>query len=286
MEKKNHYKTIVLSDIHLGTNGCKAKEVNHFLKNNTCETLILNGDIIDGWQLQKSGAWKKHHTKFFKRILQMIEYHNTYVIYLRGNHDDFLDHIMPLKLGNISVQRDYIHNSHGKLFYVVHGDVFDSITTKLKWVAKLGDVGYTFLLWMNQRYNNYRSKRGLPYYSLSKVIKAKVKSAVSYIGDYENQLVILAKINKCDGIVCGHIHQPALKEIDGILYMNSGDWVETMSALVEDFSGNWSIIYYDDEQEGEEESEDLYDNELSPSIDLVLLKQHLEVAKKIKQRNK
>jgi UDP-2,3-diacylglucosamine pyrophosphatase LpxH len=176
----------------------------------------------------------------------MIDTHNTEVIYLRGNHDDFLDHIIPFKMGNISIQRDYIHKSCGKNYYIVHGDVFDSVTTNLKWVAKLGDVGYTFLLWLNQRYNNYRLKRGLPYYSLSQAVKAKVKSAVSYIDDFEKQLVCLADIRKCDGIICGHIHQPALKKINNVEYMNSGDWVETLSALVETHEGAWSIVYYNE----------------------------------------
>jgi UDP-2,3-diacylglucosamine pyrophosphatase LpxH len=258
---KDHYKTIVISDVHLGTEGSKAKELVKFLKVNTCDRLILNGDIIDGWQLKKYGKWKKPHSRFFKRVIQMIDTHNTEVVYLRGNHDDFLDHIIPFRIGNISIQRDYIHNSCGKSYYIVHGDVFDSVTTNLKWVAKLGDVGYTFLLWMNQRYNNYRLKRGLPYYSLSQVVKAKVKSAVSYIDDFEKQLVCLANIRKCDGIICGHIHHPALKKIGNVEYMNSGDWVETLSALVETHEGVWGIVYYnetliEEEVMDEEEHED------------------------------
>jgi UDP-2,3-diacylglucosamine pyrophosphatase LpxH len=255
---KNHYKTIVISDLHLGTNGSKAKEVIKFLKRNTCQKLILNGDIIDGWQLTKSGKWQKIHTQFFRRILKCIENNKTEVIYLRGNHDDFLDHIIPFKLGCISIQNDYILESGDKRFYVIHGDIFDSITTNLKWIAKLGDIGYTFLLWTNQTYNNYRAKKGLPYYSLSQVIKSKVKSAVSYVSKYKEQLVELAKIKKCDGIICGHIHQPALKELNNIVYMNSGDWVETLSALVENDKGEWSIVYYNDDQ-SEEAFDDLDD---------------------------
>ena len=267
---KNHYKTIVLSDIHLGTKGSKAKEVIKFLKRNTCEKLILNGDIIDGWQLKKYGKWKKIHTQFFKRILKSIENNKTEVIYLRGNHDDFLDNIIPFRLGNISVCHDYLLESGNKRYYVIHGDVFDSITTNLKWIAKLGDVGYTFLLWLNQSYNNYRSKRGLPYYSLSQVIKSKVKSAVNYVSKFELQLAELAKIKKCDGIICGHIHQPALKEMGGILYMNSGDWVETLSALVETEQGEWRIVYYTDEatEDTADDTEDL-DNEEFPLYNIV-----------------
>jgi UDP-2,3-diacylglucosamine pyrophosphatase LpxH len=114
----------------------------------------------------------------------------------------------------------------------------------MKWLAHLGDLGYTFLLWLNKNYNHYRESRGLPYYSLSQVVKQKVKMAVNYVNDFEEKLSDLAKAKGCDGIICGHIHQPAIREINGILYLNSGDWVETMSALVEDFDGNWSLIYY------------------------------------------
>ncbi|MCU0428478.1 MAG: UDP-2,3-diacylglucosamine diphosphatase [Cytophagaceae bacterium] len=256
----NFYKTIVLSDIHLGTEGSKAKEVTRFLKYHVCETLILNGDIIDGWQLKKSGRWKNKHTKFFKRVLKQVDDHGTKVYYLRGNHDDFLDQMIPMKLGNISIQRDLILSSGAKQYYIIHGDVFDSITTNLKWIAKLGDIGYTFLLWLNQRYNRYRERRGLPYYSLSQAVKSKVKSAVSYINDYEEQLSTMARIKRCDGIICGHIHQPAIKNINGVVYMNSGDWVESLTALVETQDHEWKIIPFDsqllqdqDEQEEEEE---------------------------------
>jgi UDP-2,3-diacylglucosamine pyrophosphatase LpxH len=130
----------------------------------------------------------------------------------------------------------------------VHGDIFDSVTTKLKWLAKLGDVGYTFLLWVNRHYNHYRLKKGLPYYSLSQMVKAKVKSAVSFISDYEEQLSAVAKANHCDGVICGHIHQAADKMIGNIHYLNSGDWVETMSALTETEDGQWKIVYYTDYQ--------------------------------------
>ncbi|NJM93920.1 MAG: UDP-2,3-diacylglucosamine diphosphatase [Cytophagales bacterium] len=248
---KTHYRTIVLSDLHLGTKGAKAKELVRFLKQCKCDTLILNGDIIDGWQLKKYGAWKRKHTRFFNRVLKMIENDDTTVYYLRGNHDDFLDQVLPLQVGKLSIIRDMVYESGGKKYYVVHGDIFDSITTNLKWVAKLGDMGYTFLLWVNRQYNNYRVKKGLPYYSLSQVIKAKVKKAVSYIDDFETQLAEIAKIKGCDGIICGHIHHASIKEIGGVTYMNSGDWVETLSALVEDHTGEWSLVYYAETQKSD-----------------------------------
>ena len=245
MKSSTQFRTIVLSDIHLGTAGSKAKEATEFLQNYSCQKLILNGDIIDGWQLKQYGTWKKKHTAFFKAVLKQIVHYDTKVVYLRGNHDDFLDQVMPMKVGkNFSIRKDYTINSGTKKFYVTHGDVFDSITSQMKWLAYLGDMGYTFLLWVNKLYNQYRISRGLPYYSLSQQIKGRIKQAVSYISDYEQKLTELARARHCDGVICGHIHQPAIHELDGIIYMNSGDWVESMSALVEDHEGNWSLLYY------------------------------------------
>lgn len=245
MQVRPYFRTIVLSDIHLGTTGSKAKEVTGFLKSYSCERLILNGDIVDGWQLRKYGTWKRKHTAFFRAVLKQIVHYNTKVIYLRGNHDDFLDEIMPLRLGkNFVIQQDYILKTGDKKFYVTHGDVFDSVTSHMKWLAHMGDVGYTFLLWLNKFYNQYRVWRGLPYYSLSQQIKQRIKLAVSYVSDFETKLAELARARGCDGIICGHIHQPAIRQVDGITYLNSGDWVESLSALVEDHQGQWSLLYY------------------------------------------
>ena len=254
---KNNCKTIVISDVHLGTKGSKSKELVRFLKQYQCENLILNGDIIDGWQLKKSGQWKRKHTRFFTSILKMIEQEGTKVTYLRGNHDDFLDQILPFTMGNLTIKREMVYESCGKKFLIVHGDIFDSITRQFKWIAKLGDVGYTFLLWLNRQYNYRRVKKGLPYFSLSQAVKGKVKQAIKYIDDYEEQLSAMAKYRECDGIICGHIHQPAIKEIDGITYLNSGDWVESLTALVEDFNGECSLVYYSETQKAERKQKDL-----------------------------
>jgi len=253
---KTFYKTIVLSDVHLGMANSMVKQAVKFLKHHRCEKLILNGDIIDGWHLKRMGTWKKKHTKFFKLILKMTSRHSTKVIYLRGNHDDFLDEILPFELGNFSIGREHIHHSNGKKYYVIHGDIFDSITTHLKWLSNLGSIGYTFILWINRHYNNYRAKRGLPYYSFSQKIKLAVKSAVSFIDDFEKQLCEVAKAKKCDGIITGHIHKPANKMIDGIHYLNSGDWVESLTALVETKKGEWKVIYFEEwrQQFAEEKS--------------------------------
>lgn len=244
MYTKLHHKTIVLSDIHLGSKWSRSSEVLKFLKKNSCETLILCGDIIDGWSILRGRRikWRRRHTNVMKYILSLQE--NTKIIYIRGNHDDFLDRIMPLSFANMSIVKEYIHESFGKRFYVVHGDGFDSITTNWKWIAKLGDVGYSILLHLNSIYNKRRSERNLTYKSISKIIKQKVKSSVSYIDDYENYLVDVAKNNGCDGVICGHIHHPEKKYIGNLLYLNSGDWIESLSALTEESDGSWNINYY------------------------------------------
>lgn len=244
-----YYPTVVLSDIHLGTSFSKTMEVAEFMKSIDCDRLILNGDIIDGWHLYKKShkVWNKKHIFFFRVILKMMENFGTEIIYVRGNHDDFLDSIMPVNFYNLKIVKDFIHESNGRKYYVTHGDIFDNITSKMKWLSKLGDVGYTILLYINKYYNHYRTFRGKSYYSFAQTIKQKVKSAVSYISDFEESLVNLAKIKHCDGIICGHIHHPENKYYGDIHYLNSGDWIDSLSALVEDTQGNWNIVYYSKE---------------------------------------
>lgn len=244
MQNNYDYKTIVISDVHLGTHGSKAIEATNFIKEYSCERLILNGDIIDGWQLKKYGTWKKKHTAFIRAVLKVIEQNDTQVYYLRGNHDDFLDQFIPFSIGpNFQIVKEMILPSGKNKFFITHGDIFDLVTTKAKWLSHIGDIGYTFLLWLNKKYNYYRILQGKPYYSLSQKVKSSIKMAVNYVSDYEEQLSEMAKSKECNGIICGHIHQPAIKEIGGIIYMNSGDWVENKSALVENYKGNWEIIY-------------------------------------------
>lgn len=191
-KKQQHYKTIVLSDIHLGSPWSKTKELTCFLKQHTCDTLILCGDIIDGWSIMRGEdmRWQRRHSNFIKVLLDMS--HDTKIVYVRGNHDDFLDRITPLSFANILVVKDYIYTSGDKRYYVLHGDVFDKITSSMSWLAKVGDVGYSFLLRVNKIYNHRRLKRGLPYYSIVREIKNKVKASVSYISDFESRIVDVA----------------------------------------------------------------------------------------------
>jgi UDP-2,3-diacylglucosamine pyrophosphatase LpxH len=238
------FKTIFISDVHLGTLDCKIEEVNYFLKHTHCEKLILNGDIIDGWSLARKGGWTDKHTRFIRLVLKKIEKRGTEVIYLRGNHDDILGRFLPLFLGKLRITNEYIHESPKGRYLVVHGDGFDTVTINHKWLAVLGDIGYQSLLKINRLYNHYRSWRGKEYFSLSKAIKAKVKSAVSFVGKYEEQLQNLARKRKCGGIICGHIHTPDDKMIEDIHYLNSGDWVESLTAIVEYDDGQFEIIGY------------------------------------------
>jgi UDP-2,3-diacylglucosamine pyrophosphatase LpxH len=235
------YKTIVMSDVHLGSKWAKAKYATRFLKNNSCETLILDGDIIDGWAMMrgKKAKWKRSHTNFVKTLLDISD--KTKIIYVRGNHDDFLDRVLPINFLNMSIVRDFVYESNGKRYFVLHGDLFDRVTSSMRWLARLGDVGYSFLLWFNGIYNRRRILKGLPYYSIAKEIKKKVKASVSYISDFEQHIVDVARSRECDGVICGHIHQPEIRMYGDVLYLNAGDWIESLSALTEDYDGNWAI---------------------------------------------
>jgi len=235
------YKTIIISDIHLGSQYSRANDVVDFLKNNKCEKLILNGDIVDGWALNMGSSWNEQHMKCARKLLKISQ--DTEVVWVMGNHDDFLNEIIPFNIGNVFIKKDLEHiGVDGKRYLVIHGDIFDVFISDMKWLAKLGSIGYDLCLWLNKWYNKYRERRGLKYFSLSKVIKDSVKQATKYVGDFENHMVSYAKQNGYDGVICGHIHKSEISVIDGISYMNSGDWVESKTALVEKYNGEWSII--------------------------------------------
>ena len=233
------YRTIVLSDIHLGSKASRAKDVLQFLTENSCQKLILNGDIIDMWSIRRGGKWKDSHTRLIKHILKIAK--KTPVVYVVGNHDDFLEEYIPFTLPGIQFTKEYrMEDSRGRKLYVFHGDVLDVFIRKMKWLAVAGSIGYDIALWMNRVYNQYREWRGLPYYSISRDIKNRVKSAVDFVNDFEENARRLAHLNDCDIAVCGHIHQSAIA--DG--YMNSGDWCENCSALVETADGDWNLVYF------------------------------------------
>jgi UDP-2,3-diacylglucosamine pyrophosphatase LpxH len=244
------YRTIFLSDVHLGTKDCKAEALNNFLKNNTCETMYLVGDIIDGWKVQQNKLrWKQSHTNVVRRILGHAK-RGTRVIYLAGNHDEFLRPMISygLTFGSIEIDNQAEHiGVDGRHYLVVHGDLFDGITRLAPWLSILGDRAYDVVLRFNTTFNRCRHRLGLGYWSLSKYLKHKVKKAVDFIFQFERNLVGYCKKRGFDGVICGHIHHPEIKEIDGIIYMNDGDWVESCTALVEHWDGRWEIVTWTQE---------------------------------------
>jgi UDP-2,3-diacylglucosamine pyrophosphatase LpxH len=240
------FRTIIISDVHLGTHDCKIEEVNHFLKYTQSEKLILNGDIIDGWKLKQGGHWPKTHTRFIRLILKKLEKKDTEVIYLRGNHDDVLAKFLPIAFENLVIVEDHVHHGVRGDYFVLHGDVFDTITKNFVFLAYLGDWGYRALMRLNRLYNRWRAWRGKDYYSLSKAIKARVKQAVNHVSNFEDHIAELAKSRNCIGVMCGHIHTAADRMIDGVHYLNSGDWVESLTAVVEHFDGRFEIIDFAD----------------------------------------
>ena len=243
------FRTIIISDVHLGAPDCQVDAVNEFLKHTICDKLVLNGDIIDGWSLQRKGGWTKKHTRFIRLVLKKIEKKKTEVVYLRGNHDDILDRFLPLYFGRLQVVDQYIHETAaGKRYVIIHGDAFDAVTQNSKLVAVIGDIGYQTLLKLNRVYNRYRAWRGKEYFSLSKAIKAKTKTIVNYISRFEDNVEAFAQKADCTGFICGHIHTPADKMVGAIHYVNSGDWVESGTAIVEHFDGRMELIDFQEFQ--------------------------------------
>lgn len=247
----NKYKTIFISDVHLGTKDCKAEYLNNFLKHNSCESLYLVGDIIDAWKIQQNRMkWKQSHTDVIRRILKFAKKGNK-VIYVAGNHDEFLRPMIPYaaSFGNVQICNQITHvGVDGKKYLVVHGDLFDGITRLAPWLSFLGDRAYEFILNLNGRFNWVRHRLGFGYWSLSKWLKHKVKSAIDFMFMFEKTITTYAKKRGFDGVICGHIHHAEIKDIDGIIYMNDGDWVESLTALVEHHDGTWEIVTWQELQ--------------------------------------
>jgi UDP-2,3-diacylglucosamine pyrophosphatase LpxH len=237
-----HYKSIAISDVHLGTKGSKADLLLTFLRDAECDNLFLVGDIFDGWRLKKNWYWTQDHSTVVQKILRMGR-KGTKVYYIPGNHDEFMRQFLEHSFGNIELHNEMIYTAvNGKQYIIIHGDKFDIVTMNMKWLAHAGDWAYTTLLNINTAIHWVRSYFRLPYWSLSKWAKHKVKEAVNFIGDYEQSLVNYARIKHVDGVICGHIHSANIDSIDGIEYMNSGDWVESCTALVEHLDGTWEIV--------------------------------------------
>ena len=238
----HRYRSVWISDLHLGTPGCQAVALLDFLKHVECETLFLVGDIIDGWQLRRSWYWPQTHNDVVQKLLRKAR-KGTRVIFIPGNHDEFARRYVEHNFGGVDVAEEWIHETaDGRRLWIVHGDLFDGVIQCARWLAHLGDSAYEFTLKLNRGFNSCRARLGLPYWSLSKYLKLKVKRAVSYVGDFEAALAREARRRGVHGVVCGHIHHAELREIDGILYANDGDWVESLTALVEHVDGRLEIL--------------------------------------------
>jgi len=236
------FRTVWISDIHLGTPGCQAEALLDFLKRVECDTLFLVGDIIDGWQLRRSWYWPQAHNDVVQKLLRKAR-KGTRVIYVPGNHDEFARKFLEHSFGGIEVAEEWIHTTaDGRRLWVTHGDLYDGVIQCARWLALLGDTLYELTLKLNRHLNSWRARAGLPYWSLSKYLKLKVKRAVSYVGDFEDALAREARKRCVDGLVCGHIHHAELRDLDGILYCNDGDWVESLTALVERPDGSLAIL--------------------------------------------
>jgi UDP-2,3-diacylglucosamine pyrophosphatase LpxH len=242
--ESSKHRSIWISDIHLGTRGSKADLLCDFLKHNDCDTLYLVGDIIDGWRMKKRTYWPQAHINVIRRILTRSK-RGTNVIYVTGNHDEFLRRYSGMSFGNIHLVDEAIHTTaDGREFWVVHGDAFDSIVCNQQWLALVGDWAYEMMLRFNVVFNRIRQLLGLDYWSLSAYLKYRVKQAVSFISNYEITLANECQKRGLQGVVCGHIHHPQVDTIGNIQYANCGDWVESCSALVEDQQGQLQIIHW------------------------------------------
>lgn len=238
----NHYRTLFISDVHLGTRGCQAHLFMDFLRHNDADTIYLVGDIVDCWRLRRGWYWPQAHNDVVQKLLRKAR-KGARIIYVPGNHDDVLRDYTGTHFGGIEVTKRIVHEAaDGKRYLVIHGDEFDVVVRYARWLAFLGDSAYTAALGINTVFNAARRRLGLKYWSLSAWLKLKVKNAVNFIGEFEQALVHEAGRAKTDGVICGHIHHVAMRDIEGITYLNCGDWVESCTALAERQDGSFEII--------------------------------------------
>lgn len=253
--QRRRYRSIWISDIHLGTRGCNAKMLIDFLDNVDSDTLYLVGDIIDGWRLKRRFYWPASHNDVVWRLMKRAK-RGTRVVYIPGNHDEMFRQFTGMSFGGVEIRRKAIHTTaDGRKLLVLHGDEFDTIMLAHRWLAFVGDAAYTTLMRLNVVVNAVRQKMGLPYWSLSKMAKHKVKNAVSFISRFEEVVAHEAGARGVDGVVCGHIHNAEMREIEGIDYYNDGDWVEGCTALVEHDDGRMEVLHWADEIAKREERE-------------------------------
>jgi UDP-2,3-diacylglucosamine pyrophosphatase LpxH len=239
------YRAIFISDTHLGARGCKADYLLDFLRHNESDALYLVGDVIDGWAMRRGFYWPQSHNDIVQKVLRKAR-KGTRVVYVPGNHDEFGRQFVGLDFGGIAIRAEGEHRLlDGRRLWVVHGDLADGVIHHAKWIAHVGDRLYDFALWLNRHFNSLRSRFGFDYWSLSQYLKYKVKNAVSFISSFERVLAREARRRGYDGVVCGHIHHAEIRQVDGLLYCNDGDWVESLTALVETYAGELRIVRWD-----------------------------------------
>ncbi|UFN48762.1 UDP-2,3-diacylglucosamine diphosphatase [Roseomonas sp. OT10] len=241
-QPRRRYRSIFISDVHLGTRDCRADFLADFLTRVECEQLYLVGDIVDGWRLRKSWYWDGDHDAVLRRLLSMAR-HGTQVTYIPGNHDEIFRDWLGLEVAGIRLERQAEHRTlDGRRLLVMHGDEFDSVVCYARYIALLGDNAYTAALYLNRWFNLARRRLGYPYWSLSQWLKRQVKEAVKAIDRFEVALATEARRGGYDGVVCGHIHHAEMRDVGGVLYMNDGDWVESCTALVEHADGRFELL--------------------------------------------
>jgi UDP-2,3-diacylglucosamine pyrophosphatase LpxH len=267
-----HVRTLFISDVHLGTRACQAEALLAFLRDHEADTIYLIGDIIDGWALKGSWYWPQAHNDVVQKILRKGR-KGARIIYLPGNHDEFLRGYYGTHFGGIEVQETAIHETaDGKRYLILHGDAFDFVIRHARWLAHLGDAAYDFAIFANRIASAVRRRLGLPYWSLSAWAKLKVKNAVNVIGKFEEALAREAARNEVGGVICGHIHHAVSRDIDGLHYLNTGDWVESCTAIVENHDGRLEIINWMTQQAERQRSERARrappqaENDLAPAL--------------------
>lgn len=243
------YRTVWISDVHLGFRGCSAEFLLEFLRTIECEHLYLVGDIIDIWQMRKRPYWPQAHNNVVRTVLGKAK-HGTQVVFVPGNHDELLRDYVGMHFGNIRIEERAIHTkADGKRFLILHGDEFDSVVKCSRLLAMIGTVLYDWLLRLNRWVNYLRRHMGLTYWSLAGFLKHQVKEAVQYISNFEHAVAYEARRAGVDGVICGHIHRAEITRIDEIEYCNCGDWVESCTALVEHFDGRMEIVHWTEHRE-------------------------------------
>jgi UDP-2,3-diacylglucosamine pyrophosphatase LpxH len=236
------FRTLFISDVHLGSKGCQAERLLDFIRHHDAETIYLVGDIVDGWALRSSWYWPQQHNDVVQKLLRKAR-KGARIIYLPGNHDEFLRDYYGMHFGGVEVVKHAIHEAaDGRRYLVVHGDHFDLVVTQARWLALLGSKAYDVAILVNRVFNGLRRRLGFPYWSLSQWAKHKVKNAVNYIGEFEKTLAEEAHRHAADGVICGHIHHAVIHDDFGVRYVNCGDWVETCSAIGEHADGRLELL--------------------------------------------